>query len=311
MIDTPMMAIIAGCTAGILLALFVIVRNLIEAKRERERRLQLHPDSLESFYALRVADENAPPPNAIDRYFGGMVEFTGLNMTAAQVVGLMGVAGVSLGALLYLWQGDEVTAAIGVPIGMLAGHVFFRVMRGQFRQKLQNQLPDALFFLARSLRAGLSFEQALDHVARESPLPLADELRRANEYIKLGIAAPAALQMVAPRLGLPDFNAFAAVIALHRSIGGNLTLLLDRLATSVRDRNQYLGFFRSATAMGRVSAVAIGSAVPLIFLGYLIFEPDYAMRFFESTNGLALFATAAVLEVIGGLWIYFLLRSDY
>ena len=75
--------------------------------------------------------------------------------------------------------------------------------------------------------------------------------------------------------------------------------------------NYDAGFFRSATALGRASAIAVGLAVPAIFVGYLLFEPDYAMRFFQSENGLIMIGGAAGLEVIGAVWLYYLLKVDY
>ena len=142
-------------------------------------------------------------------------------------------------------------------------------------------------------------------------MPLADQFQRCAEHLKLGLAAPTALQLTARRINLPDFHVFVALVTLHRTIGGNLTMLLDRLAGSVRDRNQFAGHFRSATAMGRITAIAIGTAVPLIFLGYALFDPDYATRFFESATGMTMLAIAFALEIVGTIWLYCLLRSDY
>ena len=56
---------------------------------------------------------------------------------------------------------------------------------------------------------------------------------------------------------------------------------------------------------------AIGSAVPVIFLGYALFEPDYARRFFETAGGIIALSIAGGLELIGAMWLYYLLRNDY
>jgi tight adherence protein B len=182
--------------------------------------------------------------------------------------------------------------------------------RRRVRTRLQRQLPDAYFFLARALRAGLSFEQALALAAAETPAPLAPELRRCADQLALGLAPQAALQSAAQRIQLTDFQAFVSVIGLYAAAGGNLAQLLDRLATTTRDRNQYRGYFRSATALSRITAVAIGVAPPLLFLGYVLFEPEMAHRFFASGLGLALLATAFGLELVGLIWLSYLLKVD-
>jgi tight adherence protein B len=315
MTESLITTLITATVGGLGFAVFVGVRYAHDWRRSRQfSQLQNHPESLETLFAMQLPESADRPPgwdDRVDRYFDRLFAKTGLPLDAAQSVGLMGLCGVGLAALLYIWRESEALAGGGMVLGLIASWIGFKIAKNRFRQKLQGQLPDAFYFLARSLRAGLSFEQALSLVASESPAPLADELKRCNEHIKLGLTVPAALQLTAPRVDLPDFNVFVALITLHRTIGGNLTLLLDRLAASVRDRNQYAGFFRSATALGRASAIAVGLAVPAIFIGYLLFEPDYALRFFQSENGLIMLGFAAGLEVIGAVWLYYLLKVDY
>jgi tight adherence protein B len=314
--DSLILTAITSAVAGLALGLFLLVRSAAERRRQRvEQRLQPSPDSTaEVLLADQLLPQETAPPSWSDRMdqaFMLAIDRTGLGLSAEQALGIIGLAGACAAVGLYLWREELWLAVVGLLFGLAIPTTSFLWMQGRWKRQLQAQLPDALFFVSRSLRAGLSLEQALDLSGDEGPRPLADELRRCAEQLKLGLAAPIALQSTAKRVNLPDFHIFAAIITLHRSIGGNLTLLLDRLAASVRDRNQFAGYFRSATAMGRITAIAIGAAVPLIFLGYSLFDPDYATRFFESAAGIAALTVAFILEIIGTVWLFFLLRSDY
>ena len=60
----------------------------------------------------------------------------------------------------------------------------------------------------------------------------------------------------------------------------------DRLAASTRDQNQFRAFFRSATALGRISSLFIAGAGPMFFMGYALLEPEYAEFFFSSQVGI-------------------------
>jgi tight adherence protein B len=197
--------------------------------------------------------------------------------------------------------------AVGImlPLGV------FLILQARWRRNIQNQLPDAFFLLARSLRAGLNLEQALAMAAQHGSRPLAGEFHRTVEQVELGLTAPAALQNMARRLRLPDFNVLVTAVTLHRGLGGNLTLLLERVANTTRDRNLFRGYFLAATALGRMTAMFIVAAAPLLFLGYAIWQPEFVTRFTESTSGLKALATAATLEVVGIIWMYLLLRVDY
>ena len=61
-------------------------------------------------------------------------------------------------------------------------------------EKLREQLPDVLTIMASSLRAGHSFMQSLDAVAKEIAQPAATEFQRVVAEIRLGRPAEDALE---------------------------------------------------------------------------------------------------------------------
>jgi tight adherence protein B len=185
----------------------------------------------------------------------------------------------------------------------------YLILRRRWRLHLQNQLPDAFFLLARSLRAGETIEQGIETVSGHATRPLAQEC--AADRIKLGLTVPAALQGMARRLRLPDFNVFVTAVTLHRTVGGNLVLLLDRVASSTRDRNQFRGYVRAATALSRITGLFVAGAAPVLFLAFAIWRPDFLARLTQTEGCLRALTVAACLEIVGAVWMYLLLRFDY
>jgi tight adherence protein B len=255
-----------------------------------------------------------PPPKnwseRFDRRFADMVFGTGGTIGVEQMVGLILLSGVAIGTGLYLWREELWLGLLGFVTGIAIPVAFLMALAGRRRRQIHQQMPDAIYLLARSLRAGLGLEQGVHLLATESAKPLSEELVRVSDQVKLGLAVPTALQTAAQRVSVVDFSVFAAIIALHRNTGGQLPVLLDRLAAGIRDRVQYQGQFRAATAMGRVSAIALGSAVPLIFLWYILFQPETVRTFLETPGGPAMLLTAFGLEIIGVIWLYRLLRTE-
>jgi tight adherence protein B len=293
-----------GVSAGIMM-LFLVGRHWLG---RRSPALQHAAEgTLEAALPLPPAKDTS---EKLDRRFYQMVLGTGLDVTVEQAVGLILLCSLGAGAGFYLWKGELWHALFGFVLGLVLPLAYLFLMAGQRRRTMHQQLPDAIYLLSRSLRAGMGLDQGMHLIATESPAPLQDELRRVSEQVKLGLSTPAALQAAANRVSLTDFNVFASIIALHRNTGGQLPLLLDRLAQGVRDRVQYLGQFRAATAMGRVSAIALGAAVPLIFLWYVLFQPETVQTFVNTPGGLAMLGTAFTLEVIGIIWLYRLLRTE-
>ncbi len=116
---------------------------------------------------------------------------------------------------------------------------------------------------------------------------------------------------MADRLRLLDFNAFVSAVAFQRTTGGNLALLLDRLAASTRDHNQFRGHLFAATAQARASAVFLACAGPVLLLGYAIFQPTHVQAFFQSSTGWMILAGALGVEFIAAIVVFSILRIEY
>lgn len=301
-------ALFSGTMAAAVIAIYLVSRSYI-AKRHAWQELFKNPPEETLDIALPLPDAKNVSER-IDRRFAQLVLGSGLELGVAQAVGIILFCGVAAGTGLYLWRSELWIALFGFVLGLALPLGYLLAIAGRRRRAMHQQMPDAIFLLSRSLRAGLGLEQGFQLMASESAQPLSDELRRVSDQVKLGLAVPVALQTAAQRVSVVDFSVFAAIIALHRNTGGQLPLLLDRLANGIRDRVQYTGQFRAATAMGRVSAIALGAAVPLIFLWYVLFQPETVQIFLETPGGLAMLGTAFGLEIIGVIWLYRLLRTE-
>lgn len=310
MLEYILTTVVAGIIAMLFMGVFLIFRSI------RERRLafwqQRIPAASEEVSILSSIPRQNVKLNwseRMDRAFDLMLFRTRLNIQQDQAIASILLAGVVMGGILLVWQNNVWLAAIGLIFGMSLTLGIYLFLQSRWRSQIQNQLPDTIFLLSRSLRAGLSLEQAMENVSKNGSEPLASEFQRAVEQMKLGLTAPIALKGFADRIQLADVDVFVTVVTLHRNIGGNLTMLLDRVANGIRDRNLFRGYVKTATALARVTAVALASGAPLLFLGYAIWQPEFIDRFLESSSGMRALLSAVALEVIGIIWLTFLLRD--
>jgi tight adherence protein B len=170
-------------------------------------------------------------------------------------------------------------------------------------EKLREQLPDVLTIMASSLRAGHSFMQALDTVAREIPQPAATEFQRVVSEIRLGRPTDDALEALSMRVGSPDFRWAVLAVNIQREVGGNLAEILDNVADTLRERAMMRRQIKVLTAEGRLSAWVL-AALP-IGIGIYMFavNPDYIGLLFTTRIGLFMSGTAVILLVLGILWM--------
>jgi len=254
----------------------------------------------------------AQPPRdweaRVDRSFERMVRWTLLDVTPVQALGFILLGGAVVASLGYFLSGEWWLAGLGLLVGMVVTLGVFLFLQGRWRREVLEQLPDGLFLLSRSLRAGLSLEQAFASSRSYCPRPLVEVFGRVADQIEVGRAASEAVQQLADTTRLADLQALASVLTLHREVGGNLPELLDRLAASVRDRNQFRGYYRAATALSRITAGFIALATPVLAVIFYLDQPELFMNFFQSFLGIVLFALAIVLNIIGLIWLTLLVR---
>jgi tight adherence protein B len=307
---TLSLAVLASAALAFLVVFFV-VRALVDAVRRgrARRRDALIADDLDRHLAaLR------PPTSvgeAMDRWFERVVGRSELALSATQAVAYLVLSGIVVGAGLWLWRERVELSIAGGLAAMVLLLSLFWVLHWRWRRKVQEQLPDTFHLMARSLRAGLTVDQSIKLIGDQGEQPLAAEFRRTSEHLQLGLTVPAAFRMTAARLGLPDFDLLVSLIVMHRQTGGNLALLVDRLAQTVRSRNQFRGQVAAVTALGRLSGFFIALAAPGFVVLYWFMYPDFVARLTQSQQGMTALATALVLEVVGVAWLLWLLRVDY
>ena len=309
MIELDLFIITAA--AALSLVVFVLVRFLLTRNEARLERRLAFPEA--DFDTVGAGVATAPPTwsGRMDRSFEGMVFRTGLEITAGQALAICALTAIALGFLLFFWREEEWAAAAGLAIGLLFPIFILWILKGRRQRLLQSQLPDAFYYLARSLRAGLSLDQAITQAGAQLAEPLAGEFRRCAGQIQLGLHPQFALQNMARRLGLADFDIFVSTVALYYQSGGNLALLLDRLAASTRDRIQFRGYFRAATALARIGGFVLAAAVPILVIAFALLQPEHFHYLFDTPIGWQLLGIVAALEVIGIIWFFYLLRVDY
>ena len=260
---------------------------------------------------LAAAQEESTLGGLLDRGFERMVSRGPFGFTALQGIASLMLAAVAVGATVYLLQPNEVLAITLATLAVVVMLLLYWFTHRRWQNQLREQLPDAIHLLARSLRAGLTVDQSIALLGEQGQQPLASEFHRCAEILRLGATVPTALERTARRVGLPDFDLFVSLVALHRESGGNLALLMDRLAHAVRSRNLFRGHAVAVTALGRLTGVVLASAPFALLIFYWFVYPDYLTRLTTTAAGLTALAIALLLEAIGVVWLLWLLRIEY
>ena len=170
-------------------------------------------------------------------------------------------------------------------------------------KKFNTQLVDALQAMSNALKAGLTFQQAMEQISKDAPVPLSQEFGLFVKELKLGVQPDEALLNMAKRVGSDDLDLVAVSTNIARQLGGNMAEMYETLSTTIRERFRLEGKIDALTAQGKLQGWVV-SAMPLILgivLNYM--RPDLMQPMLDHIFGYILVAVIMVMEVMGVLII--------
>jgi tight adherence protein B len=169
--------------------------------------------------------------------------------------------------------------------------------------RFEEQFPEALDFLSRSMRAGHAFTISLEMLGEELPNPLGQEFRTLFNEHNLGAPLDVALRNFNERVPSLDARFFTSSVLLQKQTGGNLSEILTRLAYIIRERFRLKGQVKAASAHGRLTATVLTVLPIATMLGMMVVAPSYLRSMAADSDGKWLIGGAIFAQVLGNFFI--------
>ncbi len=233
-----------------------------------------------------------------------------LKWTAGSLLLMSVVCFVIPAYLIYLRTGAVI---ISLLLGLLLGaSPFFYVLykRTQRFNKFEQGLPEALDLMVSALRAGHSFNSALDLAASESPDPIGKEFRICFDEQNYGLELKTAMNNLSTRVPLQDLKIVITAILIQKECGGNLAEVFDKAAYVIRERFQLKRQVRVHTAQGRLTGWIL-SFLPLV-LGILLYllNPESMSLLWTRAIGVKLLYLSGTMTIVGAFIIHKIVNMD-
>jgi len=313
----PLVFFLFFCILAIVLVASALGFNFLEVQRKRQVRGMLHAvDGKIPESETTILIEEKEGESALHRItsnlglYGSletMIRQSGLNwgvpslvlsIAIASAVGLL--AGWELNFLLFEFLSAPVFA---IAFGLVP--LFYVLFKRERRfAAFEEQFPEALDFLARSMRAGHAFSVSLEMLGEESPDPLGQEFRTLFNEQNLGAPLEVAFANMIQRLPLLDVRFFVSSVMLQKQTGGNLSEILIRLAYIIRERFRLKGQVRAASAHGRLTAIILTIMPIVLMLAMFVVAPGYLQSMAKDPDGKWLIVAAIIAQGLG----YFFIR---
>ena len=211
----------------------------------------------------------------------------------SQLIMLMGFVSVAAFIALTIGTGVDVMVRALVAVGMGIGGVFMWV-NGKAKKRMamiEEQLPDAIELMVRSLRVGHPFAAAIQIVAKEVPDPFGTEMGVISDETAYGRDIGETLKAMAERLDMQDLRFLAVAVTIQQQSGGNLAEILAGLAVVIRARFRLFRRVKAITGEAKMSGKILSSFPLLCVVGINLIKPDY----FDEVMGTPVFIPACLI----------------
>ncbi len=278
--------LIAFSVVSLVLSLYMVVQTEIETRRFHRERLEYQHGASEHW----PDDRNTGLSNSLRKrsltvsgryslpviWLNKLILQSGVNCGIAGILTLMfGIGLAFLFTLIVLGFHPVFGFAVAVVLSaacLLWGLIGLRKRR---QAVFERQFSDAVDIVARSLRAGHPMQAAMAMVAKEMPDPISTEFSIVGEELMFGLDLHTALSNLRVRVGQADISLFVMATSIHNSTGGNLSEVLKKLSTVVRNRFRMRRKAQALASEGRWSTYLLTVIPFIVFAMIWIISPDY------------------------------------
>lgn len=265
----------------------------------------------QSLSTIHVFDTVLSQTGALTHGVRTLIDASGLNLTVASFLMLTVIAGLAgaLVATIYigvLW----VTLPVAAVAAMLPWFVL-STFRKRRVSKFEEQFPEAIELISRSMRAGHAFATGIKMAADELPAPAGPEFKLLYERQNFGAQMPDALRSFAERVPTIDARFFVTAVLTQREAGGNLAEILDRLAGVMRERFRIRREVQTRSAHGRMTAYVLAAMPPALAVMMVFINPAQMQLLVTDPMGVRIIIGAVVLQIVGTLLVRKIVDIQY
>jgi tight adherence protein B len=233
------------------------------------------------------------------RTIDALVQLSFPELGLSKFLSIMSGITVTVFLLVLALSMNPIVSLVAATLGGITPLLYLTKRKIKRQKLLDDQLPDAMDFLGRALKAGHSLSSGLQMMGAELPQPIAGEFQNAYDQHSLGIAMEVALKGMTRRIDSTDFAFFVTAVLIQRQTGGDLSEVLKNISGMMRQRVRLAQQVKAKTAEGRFTGYLLTAFPAVIFVILYFINRAYASRLTDTSQGLKLLCLAFIMQVLG------------
>lgn len=282
----------------------------ISLDRKVNRRLELLERGTPRAQVLEQLRKEATqhsPRNMLPVYalLAAKAQKANIAFSPGQLLAVMALLAAVSFVALTLFTGAALAVRAAVSVGMGIGAVYFWVNQKAKKRLalIEEQLPDAIELMVRSLRVGHPFSSAVGIVAREIPDPLGSEFGIIADEAAYGRDVSESLRALAERVDMQDMRFLAVAVSIQQQSGGNLAEILEGLSRVIRARFKLFRRVKAITAEAKWSGNFLSAFPVLALVGLNVTRPGYFDEVMDTPQFIPAVLIVIVLLVVNILFM--------
>lgn len=215
-----------------------------------------------------------------------------------------------LAGLIYQDLSSIFTITTLYTISFLVSSIFFKNKISKLQKRFILDFPDVLDLMARSILSGHSISDAIKIVSENSSGILAEEFTNIKNNLALGSSLQDALELAGKQIKLSDFHYFIVITYVQQTTGGNIAILLQNLANSLRKKIAMQKKIKALASEPVASATVIGMIPIGIGMMISMLNPQYMLPLLQDPLGQNILLGCMVWQILGVIVMRKIIRID-
>lgn len=214
------------------------------------------------------------------------------------MIGLLFIAVAMFSKMLQYQLLNFYEMLIPFIIGFSISDVVFISKYKIYRNKLENDLLQAITVMNNAFKSGRSISQAVELVSRELDGPIANEFSKIYMELNFGLEIDVVFDRFAKRVNLDEISYLTASLSVLSKTGGNIIKVFSSIEQNLFNKKKLKLELASLTGTSKIIVTALYLVPALFILFVSLVSPGYFEPFYTTELGFIFMGIIAVLYIV-------------
>lgn len=173
-------------------------------------------------------------------------------------------------------------------IGFFVLNVIYFSKYKLLRNRIENDLLQAIIIMNNAFKSGRSITQAVNLVTTELEGPISEEFKKMSLELSLGLGVDVVFSRFNERINIEEVAYLTASLSILNKTGGNIIKVFSSIEKSLFNRKKLKLELKALIGSSKIIAYVL-SIVPIFFVVIISFiNPGYFLSFFTNSLGIVL-----------------------